>query len=87
MGAQRGDILKIVLRQGIRAAVAGVAFGLVAGLVLTRLMRSLLYGIAPSDAFTFSAVAILLLLVAFAACLLPARRTTHVDPVVALGYE
>jgi putative ABC transport system permease protein len=87
LGAQRGDILKIVLRQGIRAAVAGVAFGVLAGLVLTRLMRSLLYGIAPSDAFTFSAVAILLLLVTFAACLLPARRATRVDPVVALRYE
>jgi putative ABC transport system permease protein len=87
MGAQRGDILKIVLRQGFRAAVAGVAIGVVAGLVLTRLMRSLLYGIAPSDAFTFSAVAILLLLVAFAACLLPARRATHVDPIVALRYQ
>jgi ABC-type antimicrobial peptide transport system permease subunit len=87
MGAQRGDILKIVLRQGLRAAVAGVAIGVVAGLGLTRLMRSLLYGIAPSDAFTFLAVAILLLLVAFAACLLPARRAMHVDPVVALRYE
>ena len=87
MGAQRGDILKIVLREGIRAAVAGIVIGVVAGLALTRLMRSLLYGVGPSDAFTFAGVAVLLLLVAFAACLLPARRAMRVDPIVALRYE
>ena len=87
MGAQRGDILRIVLRQGIRAAVAGVAIGIVAGLGLTRLMRSLLYGVGPTDALTFASVAILLLLVALAACLLPARRAMRVDPIVALRYE
>jgi len=87
MGAQRRDILKIVLQQGVRAAVAGVAIGILAGLALTRLMSSLLYGVAPSDAFTFSIVAILLLLVAIAASLLPARRAMRVDPIVALHYE
>jgi putative ABC transport system permease protein len=87
LGAQRRDILRMVLRQGIRAALAGVALGILAGLALTRLMTSLLYGVSPGDAITFAGAALLLLIVAFAACSIPARRAVRVDPVVALRYE
>jgi predicted permease len=87
LGAQRRDILRIVLRQGIRATLGGIAIGIVAGLGLTRLLGSLLYGVTPSDWLTFSIVAILLLAVAMLACLIPARRAMRVDPIVALRYE
>jgi len=87
LGAQRRDILRMVLRQGIRATVAGVGIGVLAGLALTRLLRSLLYGVTPGDWFTFLSVAVLLLVVALAACSIPARRATRVDPIVALRYE
>jgi predicted permease len=87
LGAQRQDILKMVLRQGIRSTLAGVAIGVVAGLALTRLMSSLLFGVGPNDWLTFVSVALLLLAVALAACFVPARRATRLDPIVALRYE
>jgi putative ABC transport system permease protein len=87
LGAQRRDIMRMVLRQGIRATLAGVAIGVVAGLALTRLLRGLLYGVTPGDWLTFLSVALLLLVVALAACSIPARRATRVDPIVALRYE
>jgi putative ABC transport system permease protein len=87
LGAQRRDILGIVLRQGIRATLAGVAIGVVAGLALTRLLSSLLYGVTPSDWLTFLSVALVLLAVSVTACLIPARRAMRVDPIVALRYE
>jgi predicted permease len=87
LGAQRKDILRMVLRQGIRATLAGVAAGVVAGLALTRLMRSLLYGVSPGDWLTFVSVSVLMLAVALAACLIPAYRAMRVDPLVALRYE
>jgi ABC-type antimicrobial peptide transport system permease subunit len=87
MGAQRGDILRMVLRQGIRAAVAGVAIGVIAGLALTRLLSSLLFGVTPGDWLTFVSVSLLMLVIALAACAIPARRATLVDPIVALHYE
>jgi predicted permease len=87
MGAQRGDILRMVLRQGIRAAVAGVAIGIIAGLALTRLLSSLLFGVTPGDWLTFVSVSLLMLVIALAACAIPARRATLVDPIVALHYE
>ncbi|HEY2460639.1 MAG TPA: ABC transporter permease [Candidatus Acidoferrum sp.] len=87
LGAQRRDILQMVLRQGIRSSLVGVTIGVVAGLGLTRLMASLLYGVKPGDGFTFAGAAMFLVLVAVAACLIPARRAVRVDPVDALRHE
>jgi putative ABC transport system permease protein len=87
LGAQGRDIMRIVLRQGIRATLAGASIGIVAGLLLTRLLSSLLYGVTPSDWLTFVSVTLLLLVVALTACALPARRAMRVDPIVALRYE
>ena len=87
LGAQRRDIMRLVLRQGIRATLIGVAIGVIAGLGLTRLLSSLLYGVTPGDWLTFLSVTILLLVVALAACAIPARRVMCFDPIVALRYE
>jgi predicted permease len=87
IGAQRRDIMRLVLRQGIRAALAGVAIGIIAGLALTRLLSTLLYGVTPGDWLTFVSVSLLMLVVALAACAIPARRAMRVDPIVALHYE
>jgi len=87
LGAQRRDILRMVLRQGIVATFAGVVIGIVAALALTRLLSSLLFGVTPGDWVTFLSVAVLLLVVAVVACSIPARRATRVDPIVALRYE
>jgi predicted permease len=87
LGAQGGDVLQMVLRQGTRLTLLGVAIGIGAALVLTRLMTHLLYGVTAQDPLTLLAVAALLILVALLACYLPARRATLVDPMVALRYE
>ena len=87
LGAQRPDILKLVIRQGVIAAVTGVAIGLVAGVVLTRVMASLLYGVSSSGWLILVCVSLLLLLVALAASYVPARRATVVDPMIALRNE
>jgi predicted permease len=87
LGAQGGDVLKIVLRQGTKLALVGVAIGIAAALALTRLMTNLLFGVTAHDPLTFVAVAALLILVALLACYIPARRATLVDPIVALRYE
>jgi putative ABC transport system permease protein len=87
LGAQTRDVLRLVLRQGLTLALAGTAIGLAAAFGLTRLMKSLLFGVSPTDSLTFSAVAVLLLLTALAACWIPARRATKVDPLTALRQE
>lgn len=87
LGAQRGRILAQVFREGMGLAVAGIVAGLAGGVVLTRLMAGLLFGVSPSDPATFAAVALLLGLVALAACYFPARRAMRVEPMAALRAE
>jgi len=87
LGARPGNVLKMVLRQGVKMALAGVVIGFAGAFALTRLMTSLLFGVAARDPATFVAVAALLVLVALLACYLPARRAMRVDPMVALRYE
>ena len=87
LGARPGDILGLVLRQGMELAVIGIVAGLAGAFALTRVMASLLFGVSTMDAATFGAVPVLLAVVAFAATAIPAWRTTRVDPVVALREE
>lgn len=87
LGAQTSDVLRMVLKQGIRLTLIGIAAGIVASLMLTRLMASLLFGVSATDTLTFTLVAALLAIVALAACFVPARRATKVDPMIALRYE
>jgi ABC-type antimicrobial peptide transport system permease subunit len=87
LGAQRLDVLRMVLGDGARMTMVGAAIGLVAALALTRLMASMLFGVRPTDPVTFAAVAVLLCGIALFACYLPARRAAKVDPMVALRYE
>ncbi len=87
LGAQRRDVLRMVLGDGAKMALIGVAVGIVAALGLTRLMRSVLYGVSATDPTTFAAVVIVLTSVALAACYIPARRAMRVDPMIALRYE
>src|SRR3989441_5093802 len=87
LGAQRSEVLRLMLSDGLRPAVAGLLFGLVVGAATTRIMRDLLYGVQPLDASVFAAVAVILLGVASGACLLPAWRASRLDPMQALRSE
>jgi predicted permease len=87
LGACSGDILGMILRQGLRTIFIGVAMGMAVSLALTRTMQSLLFGVTATDPLTFSAVILLLVAAAILACYLPARRAAKVEPMVALRYE
>jgi putative ABC transport system permease protein len=87
LGAQQGNILRMVLLRGLRLIAAGIILGVVASLELTRFIASQIWGISATDPATFIGVAILLLAVALAACWLPARRAMRIEPMEALRYE
>jgi putative ABC transport system permease protein len=87
LGAQRRDILRLVIGQGMKLALLGVALGTMAALFATRLMTSLLFNVSASDPLTYGAIAALLVLVTLLACWIPARRATKVDPLIALRCE
>jgi putative ABC transport system permease protein len=87
MGAEPGDILKLVVGQGMRLALLGAAIGTALSFGLTRLMATLLFGIRPADPFVLGAATLVRLFASLAACYLPARRATRVDPIIVLRYE
>jgi predicted permease len=87
LGADRGDVLRLILKQGVSMALLGVVVGFVLALSLTSLMSSQLFGVTPHDPLTFVSVGALLVAVALLACYIPAKRATRVDPMVALRYE
>jgi putative ABC transport system permease protein len=87
LGAQRRDVFKLVVGQGLLLAVVGVVLGAAGALAVTRLITGLLYGVSPTDGPTFVIVSLLVTVVALLACYLPARRATRVDPLIALRYE
>jgi putative ABC transport system permease protein len=87
LGAQRGEVVRMVVRQGLGIALAGIGVGVVCSLVLTRVMSSLLYDVEPTDPQTFLVVTSAFATVALVACCVPALKAAHVDPAIALRYE
>jgi len=87
LGAEKGQIYRLVFRHGSGLALAGLVVGMALSLVLTRFLKSELYGVSATDALTYASVAVLLCGVALAACHIPARRATRVDPMIALRCE
>jgi putative ABC transport system permease protein len=87
LGATPRHILRLMMTQGLRLTLIGVAIGFIGAIAVTRLMRSLLFSVAPTDLMTFAISCVVLIVVALLACFIPARRATKVDPLVALRYE
>ena len=87
MGAQRGDVLRLVIREGMKLAFIGALLGLGGALALTRLLKTLLFGVSATDPLTFIVIAAVLTLVALLACWIPARRAASMDPLVSLRIE
>jgi ABC-type antimicrobial peptide transport system permease subunit len=87
VGAQRADVFRLVLGQGLLLTLAGLAVGIAASLALTRYLNSVLFGVTATDALTYAAVALLLSIVSLGACYIPARRATKIDPMAALRFE
>jgi putative ABC transport system permease protein len=87
LGADRRDVMRLVVGQGMGLVLVGVGLGLAGAVALTRAVASLLFGVSPTDATTFALAPVGLMVVALLACLLPARRATRIDPMQALRYE
>jgi ABC-type lipoprotein release transport system permease subunit len=87
LGAQPGNIMTLVLKQGMKLAALGVLLGLIGAVSVTRWLASLLYGVSATDPLTFAVIVLLPMIVTLVACWIPARRATRVDPMVALKYE
>ncbi|HXT74392.1 MAG TPA: FtsX-like permease family protein, partial [Candidatus Angelobacter sp.] len=87
LGAQRGDVMKMIIGDGLKLVLIGVALGIGGAFALTRLLARFLYGVVPNDPATFVAVPVILAVVALVACWIPARRAMRIDPMVALRYE
>ncbi|MCA1558441.1 MAG: ABC transporter permease, partial [Acidobacteria bacterium] len=87
LGAQGKDVLRLIIGHGLKLTLIGLALGLVCAVVMTRIMATLLYGVKPTDPWTFTAGALLFIVVALLACYVPARRATKIDPLIALRYE
>jgi ABC-type antimicrobial peptide transport system permease subunit len=87
LGAKPVDVLRLVIRQGMGLTIIGLIVGVAAGSVVTRVLSDMLYGVGTRDPFVFAGAPLLLLVVAFLACYIPARRATRIDPLVALRYE
>jgi ABC-type antimicrobial peptide transport system permease subunit len=87
LGAREGDVMKMVVRRGMALATIGVAIGLIASYALTRLMKTLLFGVSATDPLTFTVIALSLGLITLLACWIPARRAAKVDPMIALRCE
>ncbi|HKG78591.1 MAG TPA: ABC transporter permease, partial [Pyrinomonadaceae bacterium] len=87
LGAKRADVLRLVVRQGMIMTLIGLVIGLIGAIAMSRVLRGMLYGVSPTDPLTFAGVSIVLMAVALLACLIPARRATRVDPIIALRTE
>ena len=87
LGAKPVDVLRLVIRQGMGLTIIGLIVGVAVGSVVTRVLSDMLYGVSTRDPLTFVGAPLLLLVVAFLACYIPARRATRIDPLVALRYE